>query len=82
MYSVKIRKPGSIFSKTFKGVKGDGIIWFEDREGRRQSVQARYLILDDGRRVEIPFSIIIEFSPEREIEIRRNIEAVASGKSG
>ncbi len=80
MYSVKIKKPGSLFWKTFKNVKGDGIIWFEDRGRGQQAIQARYLILEDGRRIEVPFTVIIEFSAAREDVIRENIAAVAEGK--
>ena len=80
MYSVKIRRPGSLLWKTFKNIKGDGIIWFEDRNRNQQAIQARYLILEDGRRIEIPFNIIIEFSKEREDIIRENITAIAEGK--
>jgi len=77
MYSVKIRKPGSIFSRTFRNVKGDGLIWFEDRNRNQQAIQARYLILEDGRRIEIPFNVVIEFSKEREDVIRENMSKVA-----
>jgi hypothetical protein len=76
MYSVKIKKLGSLFSKTFKNVKGDGII----QNPGQAPVQARFLILEDGRRIEIPFSLIIEFSEEREAEIKRDITDTAQGK--
>ena len=77
MYSVKIRKSGSILSRTFRNVKGDGLIWFEDRNRNQQAIQARYLILEDGRRIEIPFNVVIEFSKEREDVIRENMSKVA-----
>jgi hypothetical protein len=77
MYSVTIKKPGSIFSRTFKDVKGDGLIWFEDRDRGQQVVQARYLILEDGRRIEIPLTVVIEFSAEREAVIREGLSKEA-----
>jgi hypothetical protein len=77
MYSVTIKKPGSIFSRTFKDVKGDGLIWFEDRDRGQQVVQARYLILEDGRRIEIPLTVVIEFSAEREAVIRESLSKEA-----
>jgi len=77
MYSVKIRKPGSIFWTKFDNVKGDGLIWFEDRNRNQQVIQARYLILENGRRIEIPFTVVIEFSAEREDVIRENMSKEA-----
>ena len=76
MYSVKVRKPGSIFSRKFGNVVGDGII----QNPGESPVHARYLILADSRRIEIPFSLIIEFSKEREAEIRKDIGDTAQGK--
>jgi hypothetical protein len=77
MYSVTIKRPGSFFSRTFKNVKGDGLIWFEDRDRGQQVVQARYLILEDGRRIEIPLTVVIEFGAERENVIRESLNKEA-----
>lgn len=76
MYSVKIRKSGSLFWKKFDNVVGDAII----QNPGQLPVNARCLILADGRRIEIPFSLIIEFSREREAEIKQDITDTASGK--
>lgn len=76
MYSVKISKLGSIFKKKFNNVVGDAII----QNTGQSPVHARCLILADGRRVEVPFSLIIEFSREREAEIKQDITDTAQGK--
>ena len=79
MYSVKIKKPGSLLHKTYRKVLGDGIVWFEDKEKGQHFVEARWLILEGGRRIEVPFKFIMEFSKEREDEIRRDIKNTAGG---
>lgn len=66
LYSVKFKK--SLFWKTIKRVKGDGIV---------ENGTSRYFILEDETRIEVPYTNIFKFSKERFylIKERMNQEA-------
>ena len=62
-YTVKYKK--GFFWKTIKNVKGDGIL---------QETNARWFILADESRIEIPITgTIFEFSKERHYFIKENM---------
>ena len=63
-YTVKYRLEGSWFWKTMRKVKGDGIL----------DETARWFILEDERRVEIPRSAEFKFSKERFYSIKEQME--------
>jgi hypothetical protein len=75
-YEVKVKRPGGIFWRRFKRVKGD--LAYESRNGTPLPV--RVLILADETRVEIPMSWIIVFSPARFVATHREIEREAGQK--
>ena len=63
-YNLKYKKSGAIFWKILKGVKGDGFI--DESSNGRSSNSARFFILLDESRVEIPSEDhIFKFSKER-----------------
>jgi hypothetical protein len=66
-YSVKYRYPKEWFWKTLKNVKGDGIL--------EVGGNARFFILADETRVELPVICEFRFSPKRFEMIKRNMEA-------
>lgn len=74
-YSVKVKRPGSWFWKTYKRVKGD--LAYETESG---ALPVRVLILDDETRVEIPMTWAIVFSPARFAVVHRQMEK-ESGQS-
>lgn len=71
-YSVKYKAPGWIFWRTIKNVKGDGIV-----EGRTTTVQARYFILFDDTRIELPTSFMFRFDKDRCASIEKAIKREA-----
>ncbi len=68
LYSVKYKKPGSLFFRTIKNVKGDGIC---------DGMQSRFFILSDETRIELPCSCHFIFSSERFIAIKNLMEQQA-----
>lgn len=64
-YTIKYKLEKSWFWKTIKNVKGDGIL---------SESNARWFILDDESRIEIPIQgTIFEFSKERHYLIKENM---------
>jgi hypothetical protein len=69
-YSVFYRQPGKRIWKTLKNVKGDGTL----QGANGQILPARFFILSDETRVELPVTLEIRFSPERAVLIEKNME--------
>lgn len=64
-YNVKYKKINQWFWRTLKNVKGDGVV---------EGLNARYFILLDETRVEIPSSCVFEFSQRRFDVIKSTME--------
>ena len=76
LYTVKYKTKGSFFWKTIRKVKGD--LTGTAADGL---VGVRILILEDERRIEIPIeSTVFQFSSERFLLIRQNMEREAGQK--
>ena len=69
-YTVSYRQPGTRKFQTLKDVKGDGTLQGADG----QVLPARFFILTDETRVELPVTLEIRFSPERAALIEKNME--------
>ena len=73
-YTVKYKKKFDIFWSKIKKVKGDLII-------NEYNYPVRVLILEDETRIEIPlFETIFQFSKERFIVIKQNMEKESGQK--
>lgn len=65
-YTVKYKR--WFFWRTLKGVRGDGLV---------ENNKARFFVLDDESRVEVPVSAVFWFSKERYISIKKKMESEA-----
>ncbi|MCK9597979.1 MAG: hypothetical protein M0R06_02995 [Sphaerochaeta sp.] len=73
LYKVRVKMPGKSPWITYENIWGDST--YQPPGGAY--MERRVLIDRDGRRIEIPFSAIIEFSPERETAIKSDMEKTA-----
>lgn len=63
IYRVRYKRVGQVFFRSFKNVKGDGILFGLSQDGL---VPARYFILSDDTRIEMPVSqYVFVFGPDR-----------------
>jgi hypothetical protein len=68
LYSVKYKKPGSLFFSSLKNVKGDGVC---------EGAQSRFFILSDETRIELPCSCQFIFSSQRFLVIKNMLDQQA-----
>lgn len=66
LYTVKYRKPRWFLWRKLKRVKGDGII---------ETYNSRFFILEDETRIEIPMTFMFQFSKERFMGIKNQMES-------
>jgi len=69
LYTVKYKKPGWLFWRKLKRVKGDGIVM--------ETGNSRFFILDDETRIELPTKFIFKFDRERFFVIKQDMEEEA-----
>lgn len=63
IYRVRYKRAGQMFFRSFKNVKGDGILFGSRQDGL---VPARYFILSDNTRIEMPVTqYVFVFGPDR-----------------
>ena len=65
-YTVKYKLPGQWLWRTVKRVKGDGLL---------KNGQARYFVLEDEARIEVPVAASFVFAKERFYVIKKLMEA-------
>jgi hypothetical protein len=65
-YQVKYRLKGTLFFKKLLRVKADGLL---------ENNQARFFILDDETRIEIPCTSEFIFSKERFLAVKASMES-------
>jgi hypothetical protein len=75
LYTVKYKFISSIFWKTLKSVKADGIL-IDTIGGQKSVLPYRWFILSDESRIEIPMDgVIFKFSKDRFYSIKKSMEA-------
>jgi len=80
LYTVYYKKPGSLFWKKIKRVKGDTVLVRDDKRDPR-SLPVRVIFCDDETRYELPLNtLILKFSPDRYTHILREMEKQAGQK--
>ena len=67
-YTVKYKQPNQFFWRTIKQVKGDGLL---------EHGKARFFVLEDETRVEIPITAQFKFSKGRFYSIKKEMETQA-----
>lgn len=72
-YTVKYKKPGWLFWRKLKGIKGDGILFGQNG----QTVPVRYFILSDDSRIELPMSMMFKFDAYRCRAVEEDIRKTA-----
>lgn len=73
IYTVKYRKPWWPFWRKIKKVTGDATL---DND-TKQFFPYRVLMLEDKTRLELPYSLILKFSPDRFHSIHKDMERSA-----
>lgn len=73
LYTVRVKMPGKSPWITYENIWGDSTY----RPPGGPYMERRVLIDRDGRRIEVPFSAIIEFGPERETVVKSDMEKTA-----